>query len=194
MPIPPHQRPVPPHVEIPELPAAMNQWIDFVAGLGRQETRWKRQDIIVEQVVDGLSAARALAGFRYTRSGDEWTDEAGDAPGMWRREWLVVALLEGDPIIADISQPKVPVLLAEHGMGDWRPKKVHRSLASFQRAIKSPSLSRPSSMSPHRPCPETPASPCWTGGRSGKPSSAHCWRKTQTCTNALAWSGWWRCP
>lgn len=136
MPTPIHLRQVPDHVEIPELPKAMDAWFELVKRSVDKVTRWKRQEIDIDYVVDGLSAAHALSGYRYSRRNGRWTDEAGDEPGQWRREWIVIAMCEGDPFIADISRPSIPVLLAEHGIGEWKPKQVHRRLRGFIKAIK----------------------------------------------------------
>jgi len=133
---PKHLRPVPGNVEIPELPEAMEVWFDLVRRAEGREAFWRRREIVLPVVIDGHSAARALATFRYARTGQDWIDEAGTGKGQWRREWIVIAEHEGDPFIADISKPGVPVLLAEHGLGHWKPRRVHRRIAAFAKSIK----------------------------------------------------------
>lgn len=132
MPTPIEKRPTPGHVEIPDLPAGMSAWADFVTHLDPTYTvRRGGWDIIVEHVVDGRTAARALRGIRYSGRSDEWTDEAQGRRGDWHREWIVIALSEGDPYFVDISREELPVYKAPHGAGSWKARKVKPTLAEF---------------------------------------------------------------
>lgn len=108
MPTPEHERSLPVHVEIPELPEAMQQWFDFVHRAEDGELmlcRWRERWIDLLYVVDGLSAAHVLGAYRYAVTDGEWVDLVGDEPGDWRREWIAIASEDGVPFIADISQP-----------------------------------------------------------------------------------------
>lgn len=108
MPTPEHERSLPVHVEIPELPEAMQQWFDFVHRAEDGELmlcRWRERWIDLLYVVDGLSAAHVLGAYRYAVTDGEWVDLVGDEPGDWRREWIAIASEDGVPFIADISSP-----------------------------------------------------------------------------------------
>ena len=60
---------------------------------------------------------------------------ATGAPGAWRAEWLVLDSVFGDPLIADVSQPGIPVLSDAHGRGRWEPTPVAESLVAFIAAL-----------------------------------------------------------
>jgi hypothetical protein len=56
--------------------------------------------------------------------------------GDWQEEWLVIATDQlGDPIIVDISSPKLTVLSTAHGEGSWEPFVIANSLESFKAII-----------------------------------------------------------
>lgn len=49
----------------------------------------------------------------------------------WHDEWLVIAWIGGDPIIAKVNEKPNPILMAYHGMGYWKPDVVSPNLESF---------------------------------------------------------------
>jgi SMI1/KNR4 family protein SUKH-1 len=54
------------------------------------------------------------------------------AKGAWRKEWIAIGNDDtGDPLIVDLSTPKMRVLCAEHGTGHWEPYPIADSLKSF---------------------------------------------------------------
>ena len=114
----------------------MAPWLEFVRNRPRGVVSWRGGWIDDFPIVDGLSAAHGLAGYRYHRSGREWIDTAGDGPGDWRREWIVLASTNADPFIADLSRSSIPILLAPHDAREWRPQLVHRSIGAFVRALR----------------------------------------------------------
>lgn len=136
MPTPAHRRALPDHVEIPSLPPAMDGWFDLVQRADGQLTIWRGQEINLAYVVDGLTAARALDGFRYVRDGIPWTDVASDDPGQWRRTWIVIAFDNGGaPFIVDLAHGGLPVMF--DALSDpWAPEPAHATLAEFIDAIE----------------------------------------------------------
>jgi hypothetical protein len=61
----------------------------------------------------------------------------GDAPGDWKRGWLVVAHegLLGDPIFVDLESDELPVFTAMHGAGVWEPERIASSFRGFVKAL-----------------------------------------------------------
>ena len=56
--------------------------------------------------------------------------------GDWREEWIVIASdYTGDPIIIDVSSPKLTVLSAAHGEGNWEPFVIADSMDNFKNII-----------------------------------------------------------
>jgi hypothetical protein len=56
--------------------------------------------------------------------------------GDWQEEWLVIATDQlGDPIIVDVSSPKLMLLSASHGEGSWEPFVIANSLDGFKALI-----------------------------------------------------------
>jgi hypothetical protein len=52
--------------------------------------------------------------------------------GEWQEEWLVIANDQlGDSIIIDVSSPRLTVLSAAHGEGDWEAFTIADSLENF---------------------------------------------------------------
>ncbi len=78
----------------------------------------------------------AQAQIGYSRHPDG-SDLTGSAEGEWRREWRVFGrdTLLGDPFFADVSNERLPVYTAMHGMGQWKPDVVSESLAGFLAAL-----------------------------------------------------------
>jgi len=58
------------------------------------------------------------------------------AKGAWRKEWIAIGNDgTGDPLIVDLSSPKMRVLCAEHGTGRWEPYPIADSLQSFSAVL-----------------------------------------------------------
>jgi hypothetical protein len=57
----------------------------------------------------------------------------GVADGGWSKEWIVFATDAeiGDPFFVDIRDANLPVYTAMHGIRDWNPVFVSKSLDSF---------------------------------------------------------------
>jgi hypothetical protein len=56
--------------------------------------------------------------------------------GDWREEWIVIASdYTGDPIIIDVSSPKLTVLSAAHGEGNREPFVIADSMDNFKNII-----------------------------------------------------------
>lgn len=51
----------------------------------------------------------------------------------WEKSWLVIGreTLCGDPVFIDTSQPELPVFIAAHGMGIWKPVLIAPSIKAF---------------------------------------------------------------
>jgi hypothetical protein len=60
---------------------------------------------------------------------------AGYFGETWSCDWLVIGDIAGDPVIADTGRTGVPIMLAIHGMGTWRPATVAPTPAGFLAAV-----------------------------------------------------------
>ena len=68
----------------------------------------------------------------------------GDAPGDWKRSWLVVARegLLGDPIFVDLESDGLRVFTAMHGAGAWEPEQIALLLRASSKPCEKSSASR----------------------------------------------------
>ncbi|MFT8319899.1 MAG: hypothetical protein ABF649_03240 [Bacillus sp. (in: firmicutes)] len=71
-------------------------------------------------------------GFRFDLEGNSLI---GDSDGSWKKNWYVIGFEEdiGDPIIIDITSEDSPIMIAEHGTGEWQPKN---NLSKFNGLFK----------------------------------------------------------
>ena len=60
----------------------------------------------------------------------------GPGTGDWKPSWLVIGSDSelGDPLIVDLSSPKLGVIIAAHGVGRWEPIYVSDSLMGLLKA------------------------------------------------------------
>ena len=74
-------------------------------------------------------------GYREDEEGNSFV---GNDEGDWKESWFVIGYDEdlGDPIFVDIQNKNYPVLIAEHGMGEWEPSVLYDSLEEFLKDIK----------------------------------------------------------
>jgi hypothetical protein len=93
------------------------------------------------EVIDLASAFAAMDGYRFvldqknsTPDALIWTDQVDS--GQWRPEWVVIESIGADPIIADLSQPQIPILWDMHGSGRWSPQPMFDSLSNFIAALE----------------------------------------------------------
>ena len=49
----------------------------------------------------------------------------------WEKSWLVIGRETLDPVFIDTSQPELPVFIAAHGMGIWKPVLIAPSIKAF---------------------------------------------------------------
>ncbi|MDR2327631.1 MAG: hypothetical protein LBE51_19795 [Acidovorax sp.] len=128
---------------LPPLPAALQPWLDWCAALPAEVALHLEAmgPLTGPRTVDGPSLLRAMEGYRFvldqlasTPEQLVWHDmvECGD----WQPHWLVLQNSEGDPLIADLSQPTVPVLEALHGAGHWDPQPCFDSVAELMQQIE----------------------------------------------------------
>jgi hypothetical protein len=105
------------------------------------------EHVLKEQTLDGLevidlpSAIAAMDGYRFvldqknsTPDALIWIDQV--EANEWQREWVVIDSIGADPIIADLSQPQIPILTDMHGRGRWSPKPMFDSLTDFIAALE----------------------------------------------------------
>ena len=93
--------------------------------------------------VDLPSLFHALDGYRFVldhqRSSPDhlvWRDMAATGrEGDWQPHWLVLQNAGGDPLIADVRSPTVPIYLAMHGTGRWDAQLLYDSLDELMAAI-----------------------------------------------------------
>lgn len=92
--------------------------------------------------VDVPSLFEALHGYRFVldqqRSTPEqliWQDLAGTGDGAWQPHWLALQNLGGDPLIADLRSPEVPIYTAWHGAGRWDAQPLFDSVAELMGAV-----------------------------------------------------------
>ena len=64
-------------------------------------------------------------GYRWARQ------EGNPRIAEWKEEWIVIAHVDWDPVIADVSMHSTPILMDFRGKGKWEPKVVAPNLASF---------------------------------------------------------------
>ncbi len=83
---------------------------------------------------DGLAEAQ----LGYSRHPNDGSDLTGAEEGDWLKGWQVFGrdTLVGDPYFADVSDERLPVYTAMHGMGQWKPNVVSESLAGFLAALE----------------------------------------------------------
>jgi hypothetical protein len=105
--------------------------------------------------VDVPSLYQALDGYRFVldhqRSTPDalvWHDMATPGPegprdGAWQPHWLVLQGAGGDPLIADVRSPDVPVLTAMHGAGRWDAEPLYDGVADLMQAIQVYAPQRP---------------------------------------------------
>lgn len=56
--------------------------------------------------------------------------------GDWQNDWFVIGSDElGDPIIADLSEKKIPIYSSEHGQDAWELSLVSESLEAFEKSL-----------------------------------------------------------
>lgn len=54
-------------------------------------------------------------------------------PGDWQRGWVAIGNDQlGDPIIADVNTPQLPIFSASFDMGQWSPIEIADSLDNFK--------------------------------------------------------------
>jgi len=77
----------------------------------------------------------AQLGYSKHPDGDDLTSTK---KGDWKKEWVVFGndTELGDPYFVDISDKKLPVYTAMHGVGTWEPEDVCNSLKNFLKSLQ----------------------------------------------------------
>lgn len=89
------------------------------------------QDISIPWTVEWLylyspnSLVVCQDGYRWPR---EQRDQLLDG---WNPNWIVIGDASANPVIAHVDQSHTPISMDYHGMGEWTPKRIAPSLASF---------------------------------------------------------------
>ena len=158
---------------LPLLPAAVHDWLAWYAALPpgvhlrlpderpERDEAWGDSDEAHESfgtgvltgiaTVDVPSLYQALHGYRFVldqaRSTPEhliWQDVAGSGDGDWQPHWLALQNMGGDPLIADLRAPEVPIQTAWHGAGRWDAQPLFTSLAELMQTLVVDEPIRPS--------------------------------------------------
>ncbi|ARU03568.1 hypothetical protein CCO03_01690 [Comamonas serinivorans] len=148
---------------LPPLPATVHDWLAWYAALAPGQSLYLGPDpadapedddgmedaadlavgvLTGVPTVDVPSLFHALDGYRFVldarRSTPDhlvWADVAATGPGDWQPHWLVLQNAGGDPLIADVRTPEVPIYTAPHGAGRWDAALLCASLAELMQAI-----------------------------------------------------------
>ncbi|MFC5263538.1 hypothetical protein ACFPJ1_15600 [Kribbella qitaiheensis] len=69
------------------------------------------------------------------QDGYRWTGPQRRRLPTWPSNWVVIAAIVGDPFIADVDGPAVPIYFAPHGAGAWRADRVAPTVTTFLEAL-----------------------------------------------------------
>ncbi|MFI6673346.1 hypothetical protein [Kribbella sp. NPDC050470] len=69
------------------------------------------------------------------QDGYRWTGPQRRRLPTWPSNWVVIAAIFGDPFIADVDEPAVPIYFARHGAGYWRADRVAPTAATFLKVL-----------------------------------------------------------
>ncbi len=70
------------------------------------------------------------------QSGYRWSDaDEKTIDPLWNADWIVIADVGADAVIAHVDQAETPISFALHGMGEWEPRPIAPSLAIFLNVI-----------------------------------------------------------
>ena len=123
---------------LPLLAKALQPWLDWCAALPAEVALHLDAlgPLTGVRTVDGPSLLRAMEGYRFVLDPQAstpqqlvWHDMV--EAGSWQPQWLVLQNSDGDPLIADVSEPAVPVFEAMHGAGRWDPQPCFDSVAEL---------------------------------------------------------------
>jgi hypothetical protein len=122
-------RPPLPAAQLPRLDA-LAPWFSFIADLPRDaELFWDGALLDGLFVTDAPSARRALSGYRWVREDGRWVDAVNRE--RWRKSWIVLDSMDGDPLIADVDAPGAPMFTSRHGEGSWVLQPAASDLLAF---------------------------------------------------------------
>lgn len=79
-----------------------------------------------------LASPAELEDYQY---GYRWSGFNFELDSRWKPEWVVIGIVNGDPVIVDVSKKGGPVHLAIHGIGHWDPMLVSDSVEVFVKAL-----------------------------------------------------------